>query len=135
MNSDYTEVSRRPAAFLIDIDGVIFAQKNRWQSGNHPINLNVETDLIESSRDQINACYTRGDRILLVTARPLAYRRETEAQLNKAGVLYHQLIMSLPTGKRILVNDRKPQESEVNTAIAINLTRDEGFGNIDLLEL
>ena len=135
MEPNYTEVNRRPSTFLIDIDGVIFRQKLRWNNGNHPIKLHPLTDLIGSSRDQINAVYTRGDRVILLTARPIGYKRETQAQLNEAGILYHQLIMSLPTGKRILVNDRKVEEPEVNTAIAINLNRDEGFGNINLLEV
>ena len=135
IETNYTEINRRPSTFLIDIDGVIFRQKLRWNNGNHPIKLNVVLDLIKSARDQINACYRRGDTIVLITARPVAYKQETQTQLNEAGILYHQLIMSLPTGKRILVNDRKVEEPEVNTAIAINLNRDEGFGNINLLEI
>ena len=40
--------------------------------------------------------------------------------------------MGLPNGDRIIINDRKPNDYR-NTTYAINVVRNKGLGNIDLL--
>ena len=55
----------------------------------------------------------------------------TEKQLAEVGIIYDTLIMGIKGGKRVLINDRKPNGSK-NYASAINLTRNEGINNIKI---
>lgn len=72
-----------------------------------------------------------GHIIILTTARKESARKNTEKQLSDAGIFYDQLIMGLSSGIRYLINDKKPYDSS-DTAIAINLNRDEGISNINI---
>ena len=121
---EYRPVGQRPRLFIVDVDGTIF--KQRW-----PL-IHESSEPLPGVVNKLHQWYTDGDHIMLVTARPEIYRQMTEAQLLRADIFYHTLIMGLPTGQRILVNDGKPQESDVPMAVAVNLIRDEGFGGIDL---
>jgi hypothetical protein len=69
-----------------------------------------------------------GHYIILTTARPEGVRASTERQLHEAGIFYDQLVMGLPTGPRVLVNDAKPDG--MKTAHAVNLVRDTGIYEI-----
>lgn len=67
--------------------------------------------------------------ILITTARPEGTRRTTEQQLSSFGIFYDKLIMGLPTGSRMVVNDRKPDG--MNTAEAVCLDRNAGLSSRD----
>jgi len=53
--------------------------------------------------------------IVLVTARPETYREETMKQLVKAGVCFHQLVMGVTNGMRVLIDDKCCEAREVKT--------------------
>ena len=74
----------------------------------------------------------QGDRIVILTARPEGYRGTTEHQLRKANLMWDVLLMGMPTGQRVLINDRKVEESDIEMAIAVNLERDKGMEGLDL---
>ena len=71
-------------------------------------------------------------RIILVTGRPESMRNVTEKQLEDTGIIYDMLIMGLPHGPRIVINDTKPSMS--NTAIGMTVERNAGFNTAHLLE-
>jgi len=50
--------------------------------------------------------------------------------LHETGIFYDQLVMGLPTGPRVLVNDAKPDG--MKTAYAVNLVRDTGIYEVDV---
>ena len=62
-------------------------------------------------------------------------RKATVKQLEKAGIIYDQLIMGIGGGQRYLINDLKPGR-DYDTAISFNLKRDKGikdkFPDIDI---
>ena len=89
-------------------------------------------DVLPGVVEKFAEWYTNGDHIILVTARPWAYKSKTEWQLREAGILYHQILMGLPTGVRFLINDRKVEEPGYDTAVAINLVRDVGFESVKI---
>jgi hypothetical protein len=66
--------------------------------------------------------------IILTTARPEGCRSTTESQLVSYGLFWDKLVMGLPVGPRVLINDVKP--SGLQTAIAVNLLRNVGLGDI-----
>jgi ribonucleotide monophosphatase NagD (HAD superfamily) len=126
---DYTPLMQRPKTFFIDIDGTILQQNDKWEQGKVADPRDYKE--LPGSVRLINKWYTDGHRVILTTARGEPYRSRTAMQLENIGLQYHEMIMGLPTGQRILINDRKPQE-DIDTAIAINLDRDTGLGNVEL---
>lgn len=73
----------------------------------------------------------KGYKIILITGRREGVRKSTERQLAEAGIFYDTLIMGVGNGKRILINDKKPLSNE-DTALAINLIRNEGLSNVNI---
>lgn len=128
----YVPLENRPKVYLCDIDGCLLRQGDKWEAGK--VADDREFQELPGSVKFINEQYTAGARIILLTARPEPYRQRTEYQLQRIGLQYHELIMSLPTGQRILINDMKPQE-DVPTALAINVVRDEGLGSLNIDKL
>jgi mannose-6-phosphate isomerase len=115
----------KPKTIFCDIDGTLI-----YHSGNILENLSTQPTLSNVSEtirqwDRLN--YT----IILTTGRKESIRSLTEKQLQAAGIVYHQLIMNLPNGPRVVINDKKENGME-NTAYAINVIRNEGLDNVDL---
>jgi hypothetical protein len=50
--------------------------------------------------------------------------------INNPSIPYHHLIMTVGMGQRVLINNTKPQEPDVKTAVAVNLEPDKGFKKI-----
>jgi hypothetical protein len=73
----------------------------------------------------------KGYRVILVTGRKESERDGTEKQLMSAGIQYDQLIMGINRGDRVIINDMKP-DSDIPTAVAINLVRNTGIENVEL---
>ena len=73
-------------------------------------------------------CYN----IILVTGRKESLRKLTEQQLTSLGIVYDQLIMGLGGGPRYLINDLKPNFEGMQTAVAINLTRNKGISDVKI---
>jgi len=70
-------------------------------------------------------------KIILTTGRKESTREQTVKQLAEIGIIYDNLIMGLPNGERILINDKKTNGIE-NTAFAVNVVRNKGIENIDI---
>ena len=123
---DYsTETITLRKTILIDIDGTIF---------KHNQNLSkMATDkqeLIEATVEKFLEWRAKQYYIVITTARVEGLRRVTEKQLTDAGLFYDQMIMGLPNGCRVLINDDKPDGTI--TAVAHCIKRDVGISNIDV---
>ncbi len=109
-------LSRLGHTWLIDVDGTLLA---------HNGHLHGEDRLLPGVSDfwqQIPA----DDQIVLLSARAQADRERTLNLLRSHGLRFDHALFGLPTGERILINDRKP--SGLITALAVTLTRDQGLG-------
>ncbi len=118
-------MSSSPKTVFCDIDGTLL-----HHSGNILENLSQQpilANVAETIRQWDKLNYT----IILTTGRKESTRSLTEKQLQDAGIVYHQLIMNLPNGPRVIINDKKEHGIE-NTAYAINVVRNEGLANVDL---
>lgn len=82
--------------------------------------------LLPGVRAAFMAWIKSGYTIILTTGRKESLRQDTELMLRNLELSYDHLIMGLPRGPRLIINDRKPGSLR-NTALAINLTRNEGF--------
>ncbi len=115
-----------PKTIFCDIDGTILQHL-----GDVLKNRKDKQALLPHVLETFRAWDREGHTIILTTARKESERVRTEEQLRGTGISYDRLIMGLPAGDRILINDRKPH-SDRDTAYAINLARNQGLTNISL---
>jgi hypothetical protein len=116
--------SYKPSTIFCDLDGTIIKHLHSFSEVSC-----VEPELLSGVREKFDEWDSKGCKIILVTARKESARQITESHLRKLGIPYDQLIMGVAAGCRILINDRMFENIE--RAIAINVTTNEGFGKIE----
>ena len=109
-----------------DLDGTLIKHHGSLskQITNKP---EVLEGVIKKLDEWDRGCYN----IILTTGRRESLRKFTEKQLCELGIVYDQLIMGIGGGPRILINDFKPN-SNISTALAINLERNKGIKNVEI---
>ena len=123
----YASIGSRPKTVIVDVDGVIFRQIGRWPDIEL---ISPKKDLLPGVREKFLEWEMKGFRIILMTGRADNYRSLTEEQLEKAGIPYHHLIMAAGMGQRVLINNLKPEEPKIPTAVAVNLDIDKGLTDL-----
>ena len=118
---------KRPVTIFCDIDGTLVK--------HDPPYITCKEDykmiLLDGTLEKLEEWDRSGYNIILTTGRRESMRKQTEIQLSNIGIFYDQLIMGIGGGKRIIINDRKPNKEE-NYAHAINLTRNKGIKNVKI---
>ena len=120
---------------FLDIDGCIFKHH-----GNLIRQVTIDPILLDGVLEKINEWNEKDYMIILTTGRKKCSRKITEEQLSKYGIFYDKLIMGLPRGERVVINDRKTikkangynSASDFNVASAIQINRNEGLSNVNL---
>jgi ribonucleotide monophosphatase NagD (HAD superfamily) len=107
---------KNPTAF-IDVDGVLFRHKEKGAS----LQWTGDHDPIPGSIDLLDEMERRGWHVVLTTARPESNRPVLERELREAGLIYHQLVMGVTSGVRVIVNDAKPGGAQ--SAVAVTTER------------
>jgi hypothetical protein len=118
--SQLPNISSLAHTWLIDIDGTVLRHNGHLNLIDEPLPGVVEF------WKQI----PQKDYIVLLSARPIDYMGMTLALLESHGIRYDRALFGVPTGERILINDCKP--SGLKTAIAVNLSRDEGLQGLQI---
>lgn len=114
---------------FIDIDGTIL-----YHAGNIQKMLeNNFPTVLPNVIEKMNEWYFRGHHIVLTTARPESYREKTVEDLQGFGLPYHQLVMGVSHGPRIVINDTKPDMKQ--TAFAFTVERDFGLSGFDIEQI
>ncbi len=108
-----------------DIDGVIFKHFSCIEE------VVKSPEVLPGVIDTFREWHAKGYTIVLITGRPPSLRQTTEKQLEDSGISYHSLIMGLPRGQRVVINDLKA-DSKIETAGAVNVLRDKGLVNVDV---
>lgn len=120
-------MENRPKTIFLDIDGTLI---------EHSENINEQflktPKILKGTLEKLAEWDRKGYNIILTTGRREGVRDLTIKQLSELGIFYDQLIMGLGGGVRILINDRK-KDKDYDTAIAINLNRNEGIESINNL--
>jgi len=112
-----------PLTWLIDLDGTIVFHNGHLSGADSLLNGVVD----------FWGRLPAADHVVIVTARDEKFRKETTEFLLKHSIRFDHLIMGLPPGRRILINDMKPDGS--CTAIAVNVKRNAGLGDIEVGDL
>jgi hypothetical protein len=107
-------------SIFCDLDGTIFVYR---KFGNY---LTEKAEVIQNSKDFLWQMKKSGHHIVLTTARPESMRDLTVRELEMNDIPYHQLVMGLARGTRVLINDRE-NGSDVDRAISINIERNKGI--------
>ena len=120
-------MDKRPATIFCDIDGtlVIHSKPTDAQLPSHKLSL------LEGTIEKLLEWDKLGYKIILTTGRKESLRKVTQDQLEKAGIIYDQLIMGIGGGKRYLINDFKENNNEPY-ACNINVKRNSGIKNINI---
>lgn len=113
-------LSPLPHLWLIDIDGTLMTHNGHLQS---------QEDLLPGVLDFWSAIPVT-DTIILLTARSDTFRERTLAWLQQNNLRFDHVIFNLPTGERILINDKK--ESGLLTAYSVNLNRNSGLKSLEV---
>ena len=118
--------STRIKTIFCDIDGCIFRH-----FGNSTDVYNGTPKLLSGVFEAFTDWCKKGYTVIIVTARPESLREVTIRQLNEAGLFYAHLIMGLPRGTRVIINDKNDCHDS-NTAKSINLLRDGGMSQLGI---
>lgn len=110
---------------FIDIDGTVLRH-----NGDLSTQITTDCPALDGVVEKFNEWNRMGYCIILTTGRKECMRELTHQQLEKAGLFYDQLIMGLPRGERILINDEKPDMQE--TAKAYTTKRNKGISEIKI---
>lgn len=117
----------RPYTIFCDIDGTL-VKHNPPSIAAQP---NTKLELLPETIDKLNEWDSKGYTIILVTGRKESMREVTEKQLKEVGIFYDKLIMGIGGGKRILINDKKPNNND-STADSFCIERNIGIKDIEI---
>ena len=115
-----------PKTVFCDIDGTLVEHK-----GDIVKNYQEDSIILLNVVETIKQWDKLNYKIILTTGRKESTRESTQKQLATLGIVYDTLIMGIPNGDRVLLNDRKTN-SPRNTAYAINLVRNQGLEHVNL---
>lgn len=116
-----------PKTIFCDLDGTLVKHCGDPLAMQNP---DHELELLPGVREILLDWDRKRYHVVITTGRKESTRDATVKQLQRAGVLYDQLIMGFGGGDRILINDKKP-DSDRDTAYAINLSRNTGVLGVE----
>lgn len=114
---------QKKCTIFCDIDGTLFEYR-AFTTYKSTVPTNIQSVV-----NHVNMSYDNGHHVVLTTARPEYLRCHTKKELDIGNIKYHQLVMGVARGTRILINDN--EQENVNRAFSINLTRNKGLSSND----
>ena len=109
--------------WFIDFDGTLVTQKSHMKDDDF---------ILPTTKDFFEKVVKENDHVIITTARSHDHKDRIEKFLNLNNIKFDLVLCGLPTGSRILINDKKPDG--VLTAYAHNLNRDEGINIFEFIE-
>lgn len=110
------EFSPLAKTWILDVDGTL-VKHNGYKIDGYDTLLDGVKEFFETLNPD--------DKVVLLTARKEEFLPALKDFLKENNICYDYLLIDMPMGERILVNDRKP--SGLDMAFAINKNRDEKF--------
>lgn len=118
--------------YILDIDGTIVPNMSIEDLEREYPNDAFIQNLLPGVQHFFTSL-TDGDKVIFTTSRIKKYRDMTIRTLKHNNIKYDHLIMDLPNGERILIND-VPDKSIKKIAIAINVPRNSGFQDSSIFD-
>ena len=106
---------------FLDIDGCLVKH-----SGSTLQQIESMPELLPGVREKLLEWEHAGAVLILITGRRESLRCVTEEMLLYLGIAYNMLIMNLPRGPRVVINDMKPTTTSP-TALAWSPKRNQGL--------
>jgi mannose-6-phosphate isomerase len=119
-------MSTSPKTVFCDIDGTLLKHH-----GDPFANAQEQPIPLPQIYENIKEWEKRNYTIVLITGRKESQRHQTETALASLHIPYDYLLMGLPNGDRVIINDRKP-DSTRPTAYAVSPVRNEGLIHQDI---
>jgi|TARA_R110000787_G_scaffold51004_4_gene121111 hypothetical protein len=120
-------LNNRPKTIICDIDGTLVKHLSPLETTKPGFKM----ELLSGTLEKLAEWDIKGYNIILISGRREGARKETEKQLSEVGIIYDKLILGVGGGVRVLLNDKKP-DGTTETAIAYNLTRNEGVKHLEI---
>jgi hypothetical protein len=111
---------------FIDLDGTIIKQNENYSV------VSNEMEVLSGSLEKLNNWKNQGHEIVITTGRPIQYEQQLIIALAELNIPYDRFITGLPSGPRLIINDKKPYNSFIEMASAIQLPRNKGISDINL---
>ena len=121
-----------------DIDGTLVRHLGKGLACQTSAETFDTSFVLPGTVEKLNEWQAKGYTIVLTTGRRESQRRSTETQLHNLGLIWDHLVMGLPNGPRVLINDLKPgtnpeiDQGYLETAQAICLMRNKGIKDISI---
>lgn len=111
------EERRSECSVFCDFDGVLV------KHSNHSTNNIDENIFIEENIEKIKNLKNDGNKIIITTARSVKTKDGFLKLLNNKKIPYDEIVMGLPSGPRLLINDRKPAKVFTRQCLSHENTR------------
>ena len=121
-------MNNKPKTIFCDLDGTLVKHPGDVGLVQDP---SYKLEVLPGVDELLHYIDVNSYHLVITTGRKESARESTVKQLQRAGILYDQLIMGFGGGDRILINDRKSGRTE-DTAFAINVRRNEGVKGVKL---
>lgn len=116
--SEWNRFKSSYTTLFVDIDGTLVENCSEFFSPAWG-----ESGPLQDNINKINQMYDSGkSQVILTTSRKSTYKKQTENQLKRLGVKYHNIIYDLYHAKRIIINDYA-QTNPYKSCDSINIRR------------
>lgn len=125
---DFKHIYENPLqgkTYFIDIDGTIVTHLSNSELDFIMSKNNNFSEILLPGVKQLWKQFTPSDKIIITTARAERHRTMTEKIFIDNNLKFDILLMDLPSGPRILINDTP--DMLFQKAIALNVQRNVGF--------
>lgn len=116
---NFIEENTSKITFFIDFDGTLVKHESKPDYDKKP-ELIVDVELLHKLR-------SNGHRIVITTTRSASKIDSMRNILKRLNIPYDDILMGCSSGPRVLVNDIKPNKPFLQTARAVNISRDSGW--------
>lgn len=113
---------------FVDFDGTCCYH---WE--NLPEIMRHDSKILDGVFEKFQEWRSKDYYVVLTTARPESLREFTTRQIMEMGLYFDQLVMGLPTGPRVIINDEKP--NGMLTAFAKCVKRNKGLRYVEVENL
>ena len=116
--------AKKAGTMFCDLDGTIILHEDS------PSTLGIK--ILEGAQSKLKDWKSKGYYIVLTTARSPVNEDYLKGELARHNIPYDELIMGLSSGPRIVINDRKPSDFLKPSAMAFEVERNTGVGNLHI---